>query len=157
MLDSVVSSVNEVMDADFKKDLGGTLSNINSTTARLDKILGSKENELQSAIDNINKFSQMLSDNSAKMNKTFSNLETITDSLAAADIYTSVMNLKTSLEKASVMIDNMNKGKGTAGQFLTNDSLYINLNNSLESLNLLLEDMKANPKRYVHFSVFGKK
>ena len=54
-------------------------------------------------------------------------------------------------------MDNMNKGKGTAGQFLTNDSLYTNLNNSLESLNVLLMDMKANPKRYVHFSVFGKK
>jgi phospholipid/cholesterol/gamma-HCH transport system substrate-binding protein len=156
VLDSVITSVNEVMDADFKKDLGGTLSNINSTTGRLDKILGAEQNELQSAIDNINKFSQMLSDNSAKMAKTFSNLETITDSLAAADIYTSMMNLKTSLESASIMIDNMNKGKGTAGQLLTNDSVYINLNNSLESLNLLLEDMKANPKRYVHFSLFGK-
>jgi phospholipid/cholesterol/gamma-HCH transport system substrate-binding protein len=157
VLDSVVSSVNEVMDADFKKDLGGTLSNINNTTASLDKILGSKENELQATIDNINKFSQMLSDNSGKMNKTFSNLETITDSLAAADIYTSVQNLKASLENASIMIDNMNSGKGTAGKLLTNDSLYFNLNNSLESLNVLLEDMKANPKRYVHFSLFGKK
>ena len=67
------------------------------------------------------------------------------------------MNLKASLEKAAIMMDNMNNGKGTAGQFLTNDSLYTNLNNSLESLNELLEDMKANPKRYVHFSVFGKK
>jgi phospholipid/cholesterol/gamma-HCH transport system substrate-binding protein len=55
------------------------------------------------------------------------------------------------------MIDNLNDGKGTAGQLLTNDSLYTNLNNSLESLNVLLEDMKANPKRYVHFSLFGKK
>ena len=157
VLDSVVTSVNEVMDADFKKDLGGTLSNINSTTASLDKIIGSKENELQSTIDNINKFSRMLSDNSGKMSKTFSNLETITDSLAAADIYTSVLNLKTSLENASVMIDNLNNGKGTAGQLLTNDSLYTNLNNSLESLNVLFEDMKANPKKYVHFSIFGKK
>lgn len=157
VLDSVVSSVNEVMDADFKKDLGGTLSNINNTTASLEKVLGSKEKELQATIDNINKFSQMLSDNSGRMSKTFSNLESITDSLAAADIYTSVVNLKASLENASVMIDNLNKGKGTAGQLLTNDSIYINLNNSLESLNLLFEDMKANPKRYVHFSLFGKK
>jgi phospholipid/cholesterol/gamma-HCH transport system substrate-binding protein len=157
VLDSVVTSVNEVMTADFKKDLGGTLSNINSTTASLDKIIGSEENKLQSTIDNINKFSQMLSDNSGKMSKTFSNLETITDSLAAADIYTSILNLKTSLKNTSVMIDNMNNGKGTAGQLLTNDSLYTNLNNSLESLNVLLEDMKANPKRYVHFSMFGKK
>ena len=54
-------------------------------------------------------------------------------------------------------MDNLNNGKGTAGQFLTNDSLYTNLTNSLESLNVLLQDMKANPKRYVHFSLFGKK
>ena len=46
---------------------------------------------------------------------------------------------------------------GPAGQLLTNDSLYTNLSNSLESLNNLLIDFKANPKRYVHFSVFGKK
>jgi phospholipid/cholesterol/gamma-HCH transport system substrate-binding protein len=99
----------------------------------------------------------MLSDNSGKMNKTFSNLQTITDTLAAADISASVSNLKASLQKAALLMDNLNKGKGSAGQFLTNDTLYTNLTSSLESLNVLLKDMKANPKRYVHFSVFGKK
>ena len=59
------------------------------------------------------------------MNKTFTNLETISDSLAAADIYASVTNLKTSLEKAASLMNNLNKGKGSAGQFLTNDyTLY---------------------------------
>ena len=157
VLDSVISLVNEVMDADFKKDLGGTFANLNSTTESLDKIIGSKEKELIATLDNINRFSKMLSDNSEKMSSTFSNLEAITDTLAAADIYTSVSNLKASLEKAALMMDNMNNGKGTAGQFLTNDTLYTNLTNSLESLNVLLQDMKANPKRYVHFSIFGKK
>jgi len=157
VLDSVITSVNEVMDADFKKDLGGTLANLNSTTKSLDKIIGSKEQELKATLDNINKFSKMLSDNSEKMSSTFSNLETITDTLAAADIYKSVSNLKASLEKAALLMDNLNNGKGTAGQFLTNDTLYTNLTNSLESLNVLLQDMKANPKRYVHFSIFGKK
>lgn len=156
-LDSVISSVNEVMNADFKKNLNGTLSNLNTTTKSLDNIIGSQEKELKATLDNLNKFTQMLSDNSGKMSKTFNNLETITDTLAAADIYTSVTNLKTSLEKAALMMDNLNNGKGSAGQFLTNDSLYSNLTNSLESLNVLLLDMKANPKRYVHFSIFGKK
>jgi phospholipid/cholesterol/gamma-HCH transport system substrate-binding protein len=91
------------------------------------------------------------------MNKTFSNLESITDTLAASNISATVSNLKTSLEKTSSLMDNLNKGKGSAGKFLTNDTLYTNLTNSLESLNVLLKDMKANPKRYVHFSVFGKK
>ena len=99
----------------------------------------------------------MLADNSASMSKTVTNLGKITDTLSAADIYGSINKLKSTLENTSKMLDNMNKGKGTAGQLLTNDSLYTNLSNSLESLNNLLIDFKANPKRYVHFSVFGKK
>src|ERR1035437_1372102 len=157
VLDSVIKSVNEVMNPEFKKNFSGTLAHLNNTTASLDKALGSKEKELAATIDNINKFTKMLSDNSGKMNKTFSNLETISDTLAASDLSGSVANLKKSLEKASLLVDNLNKGKGSAGQFLTNDSLYTNLSGSLESLNLLLKDMKANPKRYVHFSLFGKK
>jgi phospholipid/cholesterol/gamma-HCH transport system substrate-binding protein len=156
-IDTVMNSVNDIMNADFKKDLGGTLSNLNGTTKSLDNILGSKEKELKATLDNVNRFSKMLSDNSDNMSKTFTNLKTISDTLAAADIYSSVSNLKASLEKASKMMENMNNGKGTACQFLTNDTLYTNLTNSLESLNLLLQDLKANPKRYVHFSIFGKK
>ena len=157
VIDSVISSVNEVLNEDFKKSLGKTITNLNSTTESLYKIVGSKEKELTATLDNINKFTKMLSDNSGKMGKTFTNLETITDSLAAADIYTSISNLKSSLQKAALLMDNMNNGKGSAGQFLTNDTLYTNLTNSLESLNVLLQDMKANPKRYVQFSLFGKK
>jgi phospholipid/cholesterol/gamma-HCH transport system substrate-binding protein len=157
VLDSVISSVDEIMSPEFKAELGATLSHLNSTTASLDQVIGSKENEFAATIDNINKFTQMLSDNSGKMSKTFNNLETITDTLAAADISASVSNLKVSLEKAAALMDNLNKGKGSAGQFLTNDTLYTNLANSLESLNVLLKDMKTNPKRYVHFSIFGKK
>ncbi len=157
VLDSVIVSVNDVMNGDFKKNLSGTMANLNSTTGNLDKIIGSKEKELKSTLDNINKFTQMLSDNSGKMSSTFTSLKTITDTLAAADVYASVSNLKKSLEKTALMIDNINNGKGSAGKFLTNDSLYTNLTNSLQSLNVLLQDMKANPKRYVHFSLFGKK
>jgi phospholipid/cholesterol/gamma-HCH transport system substrate-binding protein len=157
VLDSVIKSVDELMNEDFRKDLGGTIANLNNTTGILNKIITSKEKDLKSTIENINKFSGMLAQNSEKMSSTFTNLEAISDTLAAADIYTSVLNLKASLEKATIMMDNMNNGKGSAGQFLTNDSIYRNLNNSLASLNELLVDMKTNPKRYVHFSVFGKK
>jgi phospholipid/cholesterol/gamma-HCH transport system substrate-binding protein len=138
----------------FRKDLGATMSNLNSTTASIDNIIGTNEKELKSTLESVSKFSEMLSANTGKLNSTFSNLEAISDTLAAADIYTTISNLKSSLESASKMIDNMNSGKGSAGQFLTNDSLYTNLSNSLSSLNLLLEDMKANPKKYVHFSLF---
>ena len=157
VLDSVIASVDEIMDPEFKREFKQTVAHLNNTTSSLDKVLGSKEKELAAIVDNINKFTSMLADNSGKMNKTFTNLETISDSLKASDISAAVSNLKASLEKASKLMENLNQGKGSAGQFLTNDTLYANLSGSLESLNLLLKDMKANPKRYVHFSIFGKK
>lgn len=157
VLDSVITSVDNLMDPEFRKNIAGTVAHLNGTTESLDNILSSREKELKATLDNVNKFTKMLSDNSASMGKTFDNLEAITDTLAAADIYTSVSKLKESLEKTSILIDNLNNGKGSAGQFMTNDTLYTNLTNSLESLNVLLLDMKENPKRYVHFSLFGKK
>ncbi len=101
VLDSVIRSVDELMNEDFRKNLSGTVANLNSTTGSLSKIMVSKEKDLKATIDNLNKFSGMLAQNSDKMSSTFTNLKTISDTLAAADIYTTVTNLKTSLEKAS--------------------------------------------------------
>lgn len=151
VLDSVISSVNEIMDPRFKTDLRSGIASLSSTAKSIE------ESELKSTLLNINRFTKTLAENSDKLSSTFSSLQTVADTLAAADLYTSVNNLKQTLEKASLLIENLNKGEGTAGQLMTNDTLYHNLSNSLGSLNSLLLDMKANPKRYVHFSMFGKK
>jgi phospholipid/cholesterol/gamma-HCH transport system substrate-binding protein len=149
-LDSVIVSVNT-------EDIGATISNLRSTTGSIDNIIGSQEEELKATLANISIFSKMLSDNSARMSSTFNNLGSISDTLASADIHGSVVSLKSSLEKTSLLLENLNDGKGSAGQLLTDDSMYANLNKSLVSLNILLEDLRANPKKYVHFSIFGRK
>ena len=151
VIDTVVGSVNEIMDPQFRSNLRSGVASLSNTAKSID------EAELKATLENLNKFTRMLAENSGKLTSTFTSLENVADTLAAADIYSSVNNLKSSLEKASVLIGNLNNGQGTAGKLITNDSLYTNLSNSLESLNLLLLDMKANPKRYVHFSLFGKK
>ncbi len=155
-LDSVIYSVDKLMNEDFRKNISGTAANLNSTTGTLSRIVASKEKDLKTTIENLNKFSSMLAQNSDKMSSTFSHLESVTDTLASADIYGSIKNLKSSLEKASALMENLKNGKGSAGQFLTNDSIYMNLNNSLASLNELLVDIKANPRKYIHISVFRK-
>lgn len=157
VLDSTITSINAVLDPEFRRDLKGTMVNLNSSSESISNILVAKQKDLKTALENISRFSQMLSANTDKINTTFTNLESVTDTLAAADIYQSILNLKNSLEKTSVLIDNLNGGKGSAGKLFTDDSLYINLNHSLASINVLLQDMKANPKRYVHFSLFGRK
>jgi len=150
-IDTVIGSINDVMDPKFKSDLRSGVASLSNTARSID------ESELKSTLENVNKFTQMLAENTGRMTSTFSSLENIADTLAAADIYNSVNNLKSSLEKAAALMENLNNGQGSAGQLLTNDSLYTNLSNSLGSLNMLLQDLKANPRRYVHFSVFGKK
>jgi len=150
-LDTVIGSVNEIIDPKFRADLRSGMSSLSNTARSLD------EAELKATLMNINSFSAMLADNSGKFNSTFSNLGSIADTLAAADLYGSINNLKSSLERASSLISKLNEGEGTAGKLITNDSLYTNLSNSLGSLDMLLQDMKTNPKRYVHFSLFGKK
>jgi phospholipid/cholesterol/gamma-HCH transport system substrate-binding protein len=149
--------LNEMLDDNFKANIAGTIDNLSKTSESLKRTFTSKEDELMNTLENINKFSRMLAENSEQLGNTFSNLNNITDTLAAADIYGIATNLKTSLEQATVTIGNLNSGAGSAGKLMTDDALYINLSNSLESLNALLEDMKSNPKKYVHFSIFGRK
>ena len=157
VLDSVTSAIDDVLDPEFRKNVSGIVSNLNSTTGSVNVIVGSNETDLKNAVANVTRFSQMLADNSPKISKAVTNLESITDTIAASDIYSSMASLKKNLEGTSEVLKNLNEGKGSAGQLLTDDSLYTNLSGTLESLNLLLQDMKANPKKYVHFSLFGKK
>jgi len=157
VLDSVIVSVNDIMDPQFRKDIKSGMSSLSSTAKTFDEVIGSNEKELKATIENINQFTRMLADNTDSMTRTFNNLGAISDTLAQADIFATINNLRSSLEKTSVLFENLNNGRGSVGQLMTNDSLYNNLTGSLESLDLLLQDMKANPRRYVHFSLFGRK
>jgi phospholipid/cholesterol/gamma-HCH transport system substrate-binding protein len=156
-LDSVLTGINNLINPELSKNLNGSMANLNHFTKNLDDVMSSREAELKSMLADLSRFSKMLSDKSNKLGTTLDNLQTITDTLAAADLYKTVTNLKSTLERTSQLMDGINKGKGTAGQLFTNDSLYKSLNNGIASLDSLLKDVKANPKRYVHFSLFGKK
>ena len=151
ILDSVASSINDIMDVRFRNNLKSSMASLSNTAK------GIEESNLKATLENINGFTKMLSENSGKISATFTNLESVSDTIKAADLYGSVASLKSALEKTTALLEKINSGKGTAGQLITNDSLYYNLTGSLNSLNLLLQDLKANPKRYVHFSLFGKK
>jgi len=156
-LDTAISGINDLISPEFRSDLKGSLSNINQTTASINEIIDAKKTDLKEAIDNFTSFSSMLASNSGKIDRTVTNLQAITDSLSASGLYESLNKLKLTLEETRVLLDGMNKGKGTAGKLITSDTLYRNLSASLESLDNLLRDLKENPKKYVHFSVFGRK
>ncbi len=99
----------------------------------------------------------MIAENTGNIDTAITNLVNISDSLANSQLNTSVRSLKSTLDETTVLLKKLNKGDGTAGLFLNDDSLYINFTNSMKNLNELLLDLKENPKNYVHFSLFGNK
>lgn len=84
------------------------------------------------------------------------NFASITDSLAKADLKSAVDNANRAMNDLRLITDRINRGEGTIGMLLNNDTLYTNLEIAASDLSSLLIDMRLNPERYVHFSVFGR-
>ncbi|MGB8490955.1 MAG: MlaD family protein, partial [Bacteroidales bacterium] len=94
-LDSTIRSINDIMDPEFRENIRRGVASLSSTVRSIN------EADLKSTLENINKFTAMLAENSGKMTQTFTNLETISDTLAASDVYNAINSLKTSLEKTA--------------------------------------------------------
>ena len=156
-LDSVISALNSVFTPGMTENIHSTMSNVSDVTAGLKEISDSRKDELMDAISEIQAFTAMLSANSATLDSTLKNINGISEAVAGAGLETSLASLRSSLTGLDTIVTGISRGEGSAGKFVTNDSLYTNLSNSLRSLDLLLRDMKENPKKYVHFSLFGRK
>jgi phospholipid/cholesterol/gamma-HCH transport system substrate-binding protein len=83
------------------------------------------------------------------------NIDSITDSLARSNLASAIDNANLTLRETAKIMEKINKGQGTLGMLINNDSLYVALEKSATDLDKLLVDLKQNPKRYVHVSVFG--
>jgi len=157
ILDSVISGINQIITPDFTNNVKSSVSNLNRSTESIAEALDSKEKNLKNVLSNLSDFSSMLSSNSQKIDTIIGNLKALTDTINESGIYQTFNELKTSLEETKLLLEGINEGKGTAGQLFSNDTLYRNLTSCIESLDLLLKDIQKNPKKFVHFSVFGRK
>jgi len=99
----------------------------------------------------------MLDSNKDKLSSAFANIESITDSVASANLTQTISNINATFAQTQILLEKINSGEGSIGLLATNDSLYNNLVSASGNLSNLLEDMNQHPKRYVHFSIFGKK
>ena len=156
-LDSVVSSLNDIFTPQMTANLKSAVADVSDITAGIREISDSKKDELAASIDDLKAFTAMLSANGPALDSTLKNVSEISGALAAADLGTTLASLRSSLENLDHIVKGISQGEGSAGKLVTNDSLYTNLSNTLFNLDLLLQDMKENPKKYVHFSLFGKK
>jgi phospholipid/cholesterol/gamma-HCH transport system substrate-binding protein len=93
----------------------------------------------------------------SNFDKASGNLKTMSDSLAKANIGQTVKNLEKTLASVDKLMADMQAGKGTLGKLAKDEALYNNFAKSSKELELLLQDLRLNPTRYVNVSLFGKK
>ena len=134
-----------------------TLENLEHTTANLSKLLADNGGKVNNVVAQLDVLSKTLGEAAPKIDAIVGNVDNITDSLAKANIRTLVNNAQSTVDNANALIAGVNSGQGTVGQLLQNDSLFKSLNNTIESLDLLVKDIKANPSKYINVTVFGKK
>lgn len=149
-LDLTLKNVNGIL-GDNKERIAGTMEGLEKGA----QAFGSKGEDLKQIIDNINKVTRALSDNSGKMGSAITNLETISGDLAEADLGATVRKLNETVSGLNEVLVAVNASEGTAGMLLKDKALYESLTQASENLASLLENLQANPKRYVHFSLFG--
>ena len=134
-----------------------TLENLEHTTADLSKLLADNGGKVNNVVSQLELLSKTLGDAAPKLNAIIANVDNISDSLAQANIRTLVNNAQNTVDNANALIAGVKNGQGTVGQLMQNDSLYKSLNNTIESLDLLVKDLKANPSKYINVTIFGKK
>jgi phospholipid/cholesterol/gamma-HCH transport system substrate-binding protein len=163
-LDSVLKNINRIFDPNTKNNIQEAIANINTTTASLivssaaiESMLDKQSGAITGSVNNINSVTKNLADHNKEVAATLSNLEKTTNKLATADISGTIVNLKTAIDNLNTLIKKASNDEGSLGKLINNKTLYNNLNNSLKSANILIDDLRVHPKRYVQFSIFGKK
>jgi len=148
--DALFTGVNQVLNQGGRENLSVTLNDLSKTVKNINAVAGSLNQVLTKQDKNLNTTLNNLATISDNMNQ-------LSDSLAQSKIKQSIDNFETTLIKLNGLLANLEEGKGSMGKLLKDEQLYNNIESSTKEIELLIKDLKEHPKRYVHFSLFGKK
>ena len=160
-IDSVVVIVQLVLNRNTRENLvqaidhvKDALANIAHATFDLDTLVSTQRKNIAGIIGNVESISKNLKQNNEKITHIINNLSDISDSLAKAKIPATIMQVNLAVKSLNTTLEKINKGEGSLGLLVNDQKLYIDVENAARNLNLLIEDLKANPKKYLKISVF---
>ncbi len=156
-IDSLVASLNTVLNEGGSNNLKNALKNLSSVTAKADGLLTDEKMRLDNILANVESISGNLKTGNKDLANILKNFNSISDSLAKANIATTINNANSAIKNVDIIAAKINSGKGSLGLLVNNDSLYSNLTSASKNLDKLIIDLNQHPSRYVHLSVFGKK
>lgn len=112
---------------------------------------------MQTTLANVNKLSSSLIETEKQLKPILAKADTFADSLQGLQLKQTLGTVNKTVDNLQRMLADISKGRGSLGKLASDDALYSNVNKTTASLEKLLTDFRENPKRYVHFSLFGKK
>ncbi len=156
-VDTTLARVNKLLDSEAKGNIQGILANTNKTTEALNEMLRANQQNINAIMANVNALTLSLRQTERQINLLARNMTEITDTLKRAEFNKLVSNANGAVSELQTAVARLNSDEGSIGKLMNDEQLYENMNRSTEALNLLLRDIQAYPKRYVNFSVFGRK
>lgn len=152
-LTKTLKDIDNLLSEENIKNLSQTFENINKTTKGLDNIVNS--NKIPSIIANLESVTSDFKATTPYLKSSLQNIDSITNSIKESDIKSLLLSANSTISQLDKTIASINNGEGSAGKLIYDQSLYNNLDKASLNLASLLSDLKENPKRYVHFSLFG--
>ena len=146
----VLGNINTLFDEETKQELRSSIQDFSNLT----KNLSETSDEISNLIVNN---SENLTNTISELSKASSNIRTIPDSISKEEVLKITSNLNELVSNLNTITRSLKDSEGTAGQLINDKSIYKNLENATNELNILIKDIKLNPGRYINFSVFGKK
>lgn len=156
-LDSTIRKVNATLDEQAQQHIATALREIAQTTQRINSLLEPGKGALAKSLDHVESVAGNIRDNNDSIDQIIGNLNKVSRQLASSDLSGVVESLDESINQLNVLLKNINEGKGSLGKLANDETLYKQLNSTTNSLNILLQDLRLHPKRYINVSVFGKK
>lgn len=146
-LDSILTNVNALLSdpavAQILHNTAQATENLNRTSKQLHGMMAVLDKKMPAMIENAD--------------KTLAHAEAITEKVSALDISGTMASVDATLKNCQQLTEKINSGEGSLGMLINDPQLYVNLSNTMRDADALLVDLKAHPKRYVHFSLFGRK
>ncbi|MCS7020103.1 MAG: MlaD family protein [Cytophagales bacterium] len=158
-LDSAIANINRLVKEyqGMSTEIRRLVGNAADASGQASGILAENRRKMSAITDNLSELSKQLLQTEKAVRPLIGKLNTFADSLNTMQLAAAVNNANRSLTSLQQSLQAIENGKGTLGKLIATDSLHQNLNRTLVHLDSLFIDLKARPKRYVHFSVFGKK
>ncbi|MAC95028.1 MAG: ABC transporter permease [Flavobacteriales bacterium] len=163
-VDSAIITVSAIFNKKARSDLDASFTSIKNsletferTMNQVDGMVKDERNKISEVLTHLESITRNLANNNDKLTASLENIEAISDSLAGANLKQTVNNASIAMTEVASVMQKINQGEGSLGQLINNDTLYNNLERSADDLDKLLLDMRLNPERYVHFSIFGRK